>query len=260
MDNSIKLFEYNGNQVAFKNENGETYLNATQMAKVFDKQPVHWLRLNQTSVFLEELSKLRKSSLADLQIVTRGGTEACTWFHEDVAMEFGRWLSPSFAIWCNDRIKELMTKGVTSISLPDRKQLAQMVIEEVEKREAAEQKLAALLPRSVYVDKVFSCDNTFTINEIAQDLGMTAVKLNQKLHQLGIQYKQNGIWMLYACYRNKGLTKQVTFIKTDSIITHTVWTEKGRALIHKKLNPEMILALTLREQKKTNNEPTAFSF
>ena len=35
--------------------------------------------------------------------------------HEDVALEFARWLSPMFAIWCNDRIKELLTKGHTEI-------------------------------------------------------------------------------------------------------------------------------------------------
>lgn len=29
--------------------------------------------------------------------------------HEDVAIEFARWLSPLFSIWCNDRIKELIT-------------------------------------------------------------------------------------------------------------------------------------------------------
>lgn len=28
--------------------------------------------------------------------------------HEDVALEFARWLDPIFAIWCNDRIKELI--------------------------------------------------------------------------------------------------------------------------------------------------------
>ena len=43
---------------------------------------------------------------------------------EDVALEFARWLSPEFAIWCNDRVKELLVNGVTyrspSVSnLPD---------------------------------------------------------------------------------------------------------------------------------------------
>lgn len=36
--------------------------------------------------------------------------------HEDVALEFSRWLSPSFAIWCNDRIKELLKFGATALN------------------------------------------------------------------------------------------------------------------------------------------------
>jgi hypothetical protein len=46
--------------------------------------------------------------LADLVKVTKGGNNPGTWMHEDVALEFARWLSPLFAIWCNDRIKELL--------------------------------------------------------------------------------------------------------------------------------------------------------
>lgn len=37
------------------------------------------------------------------------GDNGGTWMHEDVALEFARWLAPAFAIWCNDRIKELLT-------------------------------------------------------------------------------------------------------------------------------------------------------
>ena len=55
--------------------------------------------------------------------------------HEDVALEFARWLSPAFAIWCNDRIKELLTKGTTSINQLSRKQLALMVIQAEEENE-----------------------------------------------------------------------------------------------------------------------------
>lgn len=46
--------------------------------------------------------------------------------HEDVALEFARWLSPQFAIWCNDRIKELFKEGVVKAQRTEerRKQLA----------------------------------------------------------------------------------------------------------------------------------------
>ena len=50
--------------------------------------------------------------------VKRGGipgeARQGTWLHEDVALEFARWLSPAFAIWCNDRIKELLKYGMTA--------------------------------------------------------------------------------------------------------------------------------------------------
>ena len=53
-------------------------------------------------------------------VTKRGGdkhAEQGTWMHEDVALEFARWLSPEFAIWCNDRIKELLTMGMTATPL-----------------------------------------------------------------------------------------------------------------------------------------------
>jgi hypothetical protein len=35
---------------------------------------------------------------------------------EDLTLEFARWLSPEFRIWCNDKIKELLKKGVVSLN------------------------------------------------------------------------------------------------------------------------------------------------
>lgn len=65
---------------------------------------------------------MRNSTTADLVRVTKGGNDKNnqgTWMHEDVALEFARWLSPAFAIWCNDRIKELLTTGVATLADDD---------------------------------------------------------------------------------------------------------------------------------------------
>lgn len=91
-------------------------VNATEMAKTFGKSPSHWLRNSQSEEFIKELAELRNCNSSDLVRVTYGDNGG-TWMHEDVAMEFARWLSPKFAIWCNDRIKELLTTGVSA--LPD---------------------------------------------------------------------------------------------------------------------------------------------
>ena len=50
--------------------------------------------------FIEALTESRNLDSSDLYQVTYGDGGG-TWFHEDVALEYARWLSPKFAIWCN---------------------------------------------------------------------------------------------------------------------------------------------------------------
>ncbi|EJR56555.1 hypothetical protein IIM_00487 [Bacillus cereus VD107] len=48
------------------------------------------------------------------------------------------------------------------------------------------EKIAVLEPKAEYHDNVLESTNSFTITEIANDLGMTARKLNSLLYQLGV--------------------------------------------------------------------------
>ena len=90
-------------------------VNATEMAKPFGKLVGDWLRLKTTAEFTEALSADMQIPISALiQVVKGGNSEQGTWLHEDVALEFARWLSPAFAIWCNKRIKELLTIGMTA--------------------------------------------------------------------------------------------------------------------------------------------------
>lgn len=111
---AIIRYSYEGTPIAFSNKK-DVMVNATQMAKPFGKQPIKWLETNQSKSYIEELAKLRKRSLTDLVHVKKGGHNAGTWMHQDVALEFARWLSPKFAIWTNDRIRELLLQGYTSL-------------------------------------------------------------------------------------------------------------------------------------------------
>ncbi len=135
MENTIQIFRYNGNDITFLAGCGDTMVNATQMAKPFGKKPAQWFDNPGTHEFIEALAEsrglapmvekrtsLNATALAQrypsLVKVVKGGivneTEQGTWFHEDVAVEFARWLSPQFAIWCNDRIKELLRYDFTA--------------------------------------------------------------------------------------------------------------------------------------------------
>lgn len=107
--NALTTFSYAGSKISFATESG-VRVNATQMAKPFRKLVGNWLQNSSTKEFLNALSTdIGKPISALIQTIKGGNGEQGTWMHEDVALEFARWLSPEFAIWCNRRIKELLT-------------------------------------------------------------------------------------------------------------------------------------------------------
>lgn len=110
-----KVFNYNGTDITFVSDENELMVNATKMAKPFGKQPSDWTKTKSAQEFISSLSAVRKIVVTDLIHVKQGGnTIQGTWMHEDVAIEFARWLAPTFAIWCNDRMKELLKYGMTA--------------------------------------------------------------------------------------------------------------------------------------------------
>lgn len=69
--NALQIFQYNGSAISFQ-KGDSVMVNATEMAKPFGKRPIDWLKNQQTEDFLNELSKVRKITLADLVVVSRG--------------------------------------------------------------------------------------------------------------------------------------------------------------------------------------------
>lgn len=200
--NDIQIFDYNGNGVSFRNGNS-VMVSATEMAKPFNKQAKDWLKTQSTKEFILTLSEVKKILPSDLVQVINGDNGG-TWMHEDVALEFARWLSPAFAIWCNDRIKELLTKGTTSINQLSRKQLALMVIQAEEENErlllenkAQAEKIEADAPRVLFAEAVETSDSVCLVGELAKILKQNGV-MNMGQNRL---YK----WLRSHCYLgNKG--------------------------------------------------------
>lgn len=255
MDNS-KTFIYEGSPVTF--QIGEaTMVNATEMAKPFGKRPVDWLNNQYTKGFLIDLAEVRNLTSADLVRVIKGGNDKNaqgTWFHEDVALEFARWLSPQFAIWCNDRIKELMKYGVTAtpqtidsvLADPDNAiRLLTALKEERKALKAANRQIAVLedqkkayhsenrrllklkdrqdkiileqAPLVEYAQNVLDSYDTFTSTQIAKELGMSAQALHKFLKDAGVMFKHGSQWFLYAKYQAKGYvkTREHTYQRKD---------------------------------------------
>ena len=251
--NEISIFSYKGSSISFSN--GESVMvNATEMAKSFGKTTKDWLRTNASSEFINSLSAVRQICPSQLVVVRKGNSnefEQGTWMHEDVALEFARWLSPTFAIWCNDRIKELLKQGVATVNDDDATilhamQVLQKRVEEKQHAlecakatiESQSEQLKEQAPKVQYVDEVLQSVNTYTSTQMSKELGLReAEQLHKILKEMGIMFKQSGQWLLTAKYSEKGYTKPRThqFTRNDGTIgtnTTTVWTEKGRAFLH----------------------------
>ena len=249
MNNSIINFDYKGNQISF-NKGENVMVNATEMARPFGKSATHWLRNQSAKEFINEYAALRNRNPLDLVMVVNGDNGG-TWMHEDVALEFARWLSPAFAIWCNDRIKELMRTGVTTVSNDDEAIAYAMGVLQKRLEQARQEKamleqqnnylaneIKQVAPKVQYVNEVLQAPNTYTSTQMAKELNMrTAEQLHKALKEKGIMFKQSGQWMLTARYCEKGYTKPRTTVYTRSdgsqgTNTITVWTESGRAFLH----------------------------
>ena len=111
-----------------------------------------------------------------------------------------------------------------------------------------EQQIAELKPKASYYDVVLNCADLLSTTKIAKDYGKSARWLNELLHELGIQFKQGDIWLLYQKYARNGYTntKTQTFNGSDGKVhskVHTYWTQKGRLFIYDVLKAESILPL-----------------
>ena len=113
--------------------------------------------------------------------------------------------------------------------------------------------IAEMNPKAAYYDMILNCKDVVSITTIAKDYGMSGCKLNDLLHEYGVQWKQNNVWVLYQKHAEQGYTNTKTHNYIDNhgehkAKVHTYWTQKGRLFIYETLKREGILPLIEREQ------------
>lgn len=122
-----------------------------------------------------------------------------------------------------------------------------------------ENEVKILQPKAKYHDEVLNSPNVVAITQIAKDYGMSAVKMNKLLNDLGIQYKLRNQWLLVQKYSDKGYVKSKTqeyFDTRGNIHTAmtTYWTQRGRLFIYETLKQQNILPVIEQEQSQQNLE------
>ena len=128
--------------------------------------------------------------------------------------------------------------------------------DEVEKNEVLKLQTAQqhqiineLQPKATYYDLCLQNKTLLSVTKIAKDYGMSGNALNNMLHELGVQYKQGDVWLLYQKHADKGYTQSKTHvIDSERSAFHTYWTQSGRLFIYSLLKQEKgILPLIERE-------------
>ena len=275
MNNPV-VYDYKGSQISFISGDS-VMINATQMAKPFGKRPNDYLSLPSTNELLKAIT--RKYGIAENQLVIteRGGLNPGTWLREDVALDFAQWLSVDFRLWCNDRLKELMKTGVTTVSNDDeaiayamqvlQKRLEQAKAENVRleaDNTAKEQtiqiqteQIKQSAPKVKYYDDTLQSVNTLTTTQVAKERGMDAEKLNKRLKEAGIIYRQSGQWIIKQPYASWGLhkTRTQTYTRSDGSTgtsTYLVWTQKGKMFLLALIDNGYSVRKAIRQIKGEN--------
>lgn len=118
-------------------------------------------------------------------------------------------------------------------------------------------KITEMLPKVSYYDKILQSNATMTITQIAQDYGMSAVRMNKELESMRIQHKVRGQWILYGQFLKGGYvhSRAVDIIRKDGqhdVKYNTEWTTKGRIFLYESLKAKGILPLI--EQENTPSD------
>ena len=108
------------NEVISVDFTSDAWFNATAAAKQFNKRPIDWLNLESTKEYVRVLHnavfpEIHVSGILTLEqnqlVRTKKGSPengGGSWFHPELAVEFARWLSVGFSIWCNTTIRKIL--------------------------------------------------------------------------------------------------------------------------------------------------------
>lgn len=246
--NGLKVKEVNG-QVMFDAETAAIGLGIVDTSKGTMK--VRWARVNKylnidgvTAPLVALGSFITEPQFYKLAI--KANNETAERFQAWVTEEVLPSIRKHGAYLTNDKIEEILLSPDTLIKV------ATELKNEREKNVLLTQQVSESRPKADYYDKIMQSKSLVTITQIAKDYGWSAKQMNDKLHELGVQYKIGGQWVLYSKYQDKGYTFSTTvdITKKDGssdVRMNTKWTQKGRVFIYSLLKENDILPTIERE-------------
>ena len=143
------------------------------------------------------------------------------------------------------RIKELEEHGREQDAAIERKD-TQIKLQTEQIRKAA--------PKAEYYDKTLASTDCITTTQVADDLGISAKTLNQKLEENRVIYRQSGQWHLTARFKSWKLhgTRTYSYTKENGTVgskTTLVWNQRGKRFILALYNNNFNLRQAIAEIK-----------
>ncbi|WP_444752392.1 phage antirepressor [Pediococcus pentosaceus] len=264
--NELQNFNFEGNEVRTVLINDEPYFVGKDIADVLGySRPDNAIR-NHVDVDDKLMHQFSASGQSrNMLVINESGMYSLVLSSKlPNAKKFKHWVTnevlPSIrkhgAYMTDEKIEEALLNPDTIISLATKlKNEREKVEVERNGRLIAEQRVEELQPKVSYYDKVLSNDALMTISLIAKDYGMSGAGMNKLLHELGVQYRQGGTWLLYAKYQRTGWTHSETKMVprkdgTEKAVLNTKWTQKGRLGLYELLKDNGYLPLIEQEDEK----------
>ena len=223
--NKLQIFDYQGVGVRTVIKDNEPWFVAKDICEALDIQNATQAlyRLDE-----DERSMFNIGRQGDTNIVNEYGLyNLILSSRKPEAKQFKRWITheviPSIrkhgGYLTPEKIEEALSDPDTII------RLATDLKNERKKRVEAEKTNSLLM----HVNK------TYTATEIAKEIGFrSATALNADLEERKIQYKQNGTWVLYSKYADKGYVDiKQEILSNGTTLYHRKWTQLGREFLLK---------------------------
>lgn len=248
--NELQIFNFDSNEVRTVIVNEEAYFVGNDVAKALGysnyKNAItnHVDKEDKLSTQIEYAGQRRK-----VIAVNESGLYSLIFSSKlESARRFKRWIT-SEVLPAIRKHGIYATDNVIEQTIQDPDYIITVLTEfkkEKEQRMLLQQQVGELKPKADYYDQILKSTKLITVNAIAKDYGMSAQALNKILHDLKVQFKQSGQWLLYAKYHDKGYTHSEPhrYMKkdgTEDFSLHTKWTQKGRIFLYYLLKENGIL-------------------
>ncbi|MCT8388303.1 phage antirepressor KilAC domain-containing protein [Leuconostoc lactis] len=240
-----------------KEENGQVLFDAESAAiglGISDEKGevtyVRWNRVNKYLFATSGESINRGDFITEPQfykLAIKANNETAEKFQDWVTTEVLPTIRKHGTYMTDKTIEEVLTNPDTII------RLATDLKNERQEKLMLAQQVTELKPKADYTDLILSNKTLVTITFIAKDYGMSGLAMNKLLHDLGVQYSQSGVWLLYAKHQTKGWTQSETteVVRKDGskkLVMNTKWTQKGRLGLYELLKDNGYLPLIERDQ------------